>query len=1159
MINSPFTSNVINLLPAGMNDITLQFEGIETTLSSVICDNKILAPLFVLQIACIFHRKQAKGLFDFNIKCNSDSPTGLELVDLNYSTLDEIQQLTLLMAAKEAFWDLFKYVLGGDSSCEEMSDRLAAAVTYTKQYASYFSGDILSTPALPKVMGDVFKEYSINKYTEMAFAFSLHISVSSTQSVEESVKSFDDKIDDLIGFDDDEDNASQSLELQPANQSDIFKCADKAVRALIDRIGLYAKALGKKVDDALLIAAIGACKPARDAIKAALELTEAQHLQLPASVHCIYESLYSRVEMRALEGDNQFQTDWFSLHQVPANKSLFDEVSLTHFSWLFVKSNGVIKFSVPHIKYLFNMINKNDNALFADLVSLNTRSSGSRARLIRSIEDDVNSSIIGQNEACTAAVNSIRKILTPGPSARGPLFFYGASGVGKTFLATTLACSIARHGLLYDLQIFNMETFGQERSESQLIGSGSQFANAIIGELTMPMEFNPNQIFVFDEIEKAHTNVLRSLLTILSARTCVDATTRREVDFSQAIFIFTSNVGQSAMHSTTNQELSIDHTSALSEVFSPEFISRMRLGEIVCCKPLSPKHLIEYIEKNINTEIQQKYECSEGLTRAVALLSEGLSPRSLAGSKAKIGALVAMEIENALIDSGLDESDNISLQFSFKPGQHMDISVIDFISQYHYRTWRTDVSSTYEVSGQDITITLVVDAPRSSIATEHLSLPFMRVSLSTDVRFSDVFGHHDVKAELASAIENIKQFKHQDGIMLYGAPGTGKTMMARALAGEAGVTFISVNAPDLTSGDTETNIKKLFEAAKRYSPSIVFIDEFDAIAGKRETGSAGIRLMVSSLLTMLDGFHGSNLGLLTIVASNHPDHIDAAILRPGRISNHLHLEAPDTSDIETLLNTYSLSEQINKHTTRLATRLLSGRNIVKTKQLLNRLQSQTEIDDSAVRLAIIDEVFGPAENDKFASSKELIAYHEAGHAIVSKLLVNESVLLLDIQKRGKRAGFCMPSDESGESRLLNRIDIENKVKVCLAGRAAEWLFTGDDNLVSIGASEDLSMATKMLKSAILNHGMSRSGALAVGKEFNQSEHNTFAEVNAWLGELYDHTKQLVSENKHDLLLIANALLKSGTLFEDDLAGLLPPHRKHTQAVPLLQCSNDWLN
>ena len=320
-----------------------------------------------------------------------------------------------------------------------------------------------------------------------------------------------------------------------------------------------------------------------------------------------------------------------------------------------------------------------------------------------------------------------------------------------------------------------------------------------------------------------------------------------------------------------------------------------------------------------------------------------------------------------------------------------------------------------------------------------------------------------------------------------------------------------------------------------------------------------MRLMVSTFLTMLDGFSDSNLGLLTIVASNHPDTIDTAMLRPGRISNHLHLETPNTSDIETLLNTYSLSEQISKHTTRLAARLLSGRNIVKTKQLLKRLQSQSEIDDNAVRLAIIDEVFGPAENDKFESSKELIAYHEAGHAIVSKLLVNESVLLLDIQKRGKHAGFCMPSNDSGDSRLLNRIDIENKVKVCLAGRAAEWLYTGDDNLVSIGASEDLSMATKILKSAILNHGMSRTGALAVGKEFTQSEHNTYAEVNAWLGELYDQTKQLVSENKHNLSLLAKALLKSRTLFEDDLSRLLPPHRKHTQAVPLLQCSNDWLN
>lgn len=1152
---SILASKLFYLLPAGLDNTTLHLESSEISLSSLFCEEQLFAPLFVTQVACLYFAKEKSNMFKFNVIGNSNAPSGLELIDFRYSMLNKQQKETLFDSVAEALWDFEQVILGKDLSNNAMGRNVERALGKMRSLTNHLSEDSIEKADLTKIMSNMFDGYANDKYRNLGFNFSMAMAINSEESVYDL---FDVEINNL--FDESEDSSEdKTVEPEPANPSDIFKFADKPVKALIDRIGLYAKALEQNVDDTILIAAIGACKPARDAMKAALGLTEAQHLQFPESVHNIYETLSSKVNLRSWE-ENGLQTDWFNFHQVPATRKIFFEDSLFLFSWLFSKNEQVVSYSVPHIEHLVDEAKKlNDNSLIAEFVRLNSISAGKRARKIRAIENQIDAQVVGQEEARSAVVNTVRKILTPGSTTCGPVFLYGASGVGKTFLATSLFKATSNEGLLYDIQIINMEAYGQERSESQLIGSCSMYSNAIIGELTMPMEFNPNQIFVFDEIEKAHDSVLRSLLTILSARTCMDAATRRYVDFSQAIFIFTSNAGQGAMQKGSQHDLPLDHTAALSESFSPEFISRMKLGEIVCCKPLSTDNLIEYIDNIISPDLQKHYECTEDLNRGIALLSEGLSPRSISGTKAKIAALVSKEIENALIEHDLDDVDNISLKFSFTPGQHMDISVQDFIAQYHYKTWQVDVTASHQILGDGIEITLSCKEPRAGITPEHASLTFMQISLSSDVRFDDVFGHEQVKEQLQNAIHNIKQRKPQDGIMFYGEPGTGKTMMARAVAGEAGVTFISANAPDLTSGDTEANIKKLFEAARRYAPAIIFIDEFDAVAGKRETGSTGMRLIVSSFLTMLDGFSDSNLGLLTIVASNHPDAIDTAILRPGRISHHLHLAAPGDDGIEKLVGRYPFAENIDAQTLTLARRLLSGRNIVKTQQLFECIAKQEHIDDKTVRMAIIEEVLGSIKELSANNARELIAYHEAGHALASHLLTDNCIFLLDINGRSKHEGICLTVDESKGEKLTNRLDIENKVKVLLAGRAAEWLYTGHDNLVSIGAGQDLSQATKMLKHAILKHGMSHTGALAVASEFNQSEQEVFAEVNEWMNLLYSQTKALLKNNLKDLTVLATALSKNRTLFVEDIEKLLPKSQKAPQQMPLLQCSNFILN
>ncbi len=958
--------------------------------------------------------------------------------------------------------------------------------------------------------------------------------------------------------------AADDTPAEPAVRvSDIFSSGDKTITAFLDRAGLFANASGKRIDEALLIAALCTCVETREHLKQVLNLTPSQHLYFPKPVADKYERMFQRVESRAYDDKDRNQTDWINDNKDTARPPQFDPDARELLTMLMTNNAGDVEFSDSLLTtFRASEAHAGHFPLFAEFLAMNSKTAGERARLIRSLQDAVSADIIGQEDACKAAITTMRKVVNPGSAPAGPVFMYGASGVGKTLLATTLGKATAAAGLNYDVTIFNMEMFAQPRSECQLVGSGSQYGNAILGELTTPMEFNPNQIFVFDEIEKADESVVKTLLTILSSRLCQDATSRRWVDFSQAIFIFTSNVGQKALLGGKADHLTVDHVAALSEAFPPEFISRMSLGELVCCKPLSAGQIVQYISTLTRPAVEQLYACDDNVVRGIAMLAENLTPRSVNGAQSRLIAQVSAEVESYLLSSSDgddnigDELNDIRVTFSFddqgkERGKESgaedgteSVTAENFTSRYIHKRWTQKVTASHSAQNGVLTVHLSLQEPKVNISPRHAASPFMQICLQSSERFASVHGHSDVKATLLNAVDKLKCHEPQDGVMLYGAPGTGKTLMARALAGEAAVTFIALNAADITSGDADANVRTLFDAAQQYAPAIVFIDEFDAIAGKREQSSQAGKLLVSSLLNCLDGMTTDRAGWMLLVATNNPDSIDPALLRSGRISRHLHLKSPDKAEVETMLSEREFAAHLDAPTRHLCIKLLANENIQRVRGCLDGVEmlvnEPAEQINTGVLRFLLDEIVGePEDVQKHPAYLKQVAWHEAGHALATHLLTEEIILVMDAVRRKQLTGFCMTEDPQRTERLCTRADIENRVKVLLAGRAAEIiLHDGNEDMVSVGASDDIRKATSELKNAVVCEGLSRSGELIDGRQFEFHQHKVYDEVKAWLTDLHSEVKGLLQNNRKTLAALADALCEKQTLLSDDIEMVL---------------------
>lgn len=436
-------------------------------------------------------------------------------------------------------------------------------------------------------------------------------------------------------------------------------------------------------------------------------------------------------------------------------------------------------------------------------------------------------------------------------------------------------------------------------------------------------------------------------------------------------------------------------------------------------------------------------------------------------------------------------------------------------------------------------------------------------------KFSDVAGAVEEKAELMELVEFLKNpqkfislgARIPKGVLLVGSPGTGKTLLARAVAGEAGVPFFSISGSDFVElyvGVGASRVRDLFEQAKKQKPCIIFIDEIDAVGRKRGAGMGGghdeREQTLNQLLVEMDGF-GANEGIIMIAATNRPDILDPALLRPGRFDRQIVVDAPDASGREEILKIHSKSKPLDESVDLAKiSRVTSGYTGADLENLMNEAaifaarRGKEKIDSQDIEDANIKVMMGAEKKSRKITERErrLTAYHEAGHAIVSKLIDSEErVHQVSIIPRGRAGGytFYTPKEDIFYS---SKNDMINSIIKALGGRAAEEIMLDD---ISTGASGDIKQATSTARSMITVYGMNDELGLVcydtneevfLGRDFGHSRpysEKTAAqiddEVKKLIGGLYEKTKRLLSDNRERLERVAGKLLEKETLNESE--------------------------
>ncbi|MFM7652241.1 MAG: ATP-dependent zinc metalloprotease FtsH3 [Vulcanococcus sp.] len=450
----------------------------------------------------------------------------------------------------------------------------------------------------------------------------------------------------------------------------------------------------------------------------------------------------------------------------------------------------------------------------------------------------------------------------------------------------------------------------------------------------------------------------------------------------------------------------------------------------------------------------------------------------------------------------------------------------------------------------------------------------------TQVTFGDVAGIEGAKLELTEVVDFLKNpdrftavgAKIPKGVLLVGPPGTGKTLLAKAVAGEAGVPFFSISGSEFVEmfvGVGASRVRDLFEQAKKNAPCIVFIDEIDAVGRQRGAGLGGgndeREQTLNQLLTEMDGFEG-NTGIIIVAATNRPDVLDAALMRPGRFDRQVVVDRPDYAGRLQILGVHArgktLAKDVDLDKVARRTPGFTGAdlaNLLNEAAILAARRELSEISMDEVNDAIERVMAGPEKKDRVMSDKRkrLVAYHEAGHALVGALMPDyDPVQKISIIPRGQAGGltFFTPSEERMESGLYSRAYLQNQMAVALGGRVAEEIVYGDDE-VTTGASNDLQQVARVARQMVTRFGMSdRLGPVALGRsqggmflgrdiaaERDFSEDTAAAideEVSLLVDEAYKRAKEVLTGNRPVLDELADMLVEKETVDAEELQELL---------------------
>ena len=445
------------------------------------------------------------------------------------------------------------------------------------------------------------------------------------------------------------------------------------------------------------------------------------------------------------------------------------------------------------------------------------------------------------------------------------------------------------------------------------------------------------------------------------------------------------------------------------------------------------------------------------------------------------------------------------------------------------------------------------------------------------VTFEDVAGADEEKQELVELVEFLKDPRRfaalgariPKGVLLVGPPGTGKTLLARAVAGEAGVPFFTISGSDFVEmfvGVGASRVRDLFENAKKNAPCIIFIDEIDAVGRQRGAGLGGghdeREQTLNQLLVEMDGF-GANEGIIIVAATNRPDILDPALLRPGRFDRQITVDRPDIKGREAVLKVHArnklLNEDVKLDSLARYTIGFSGadlENLLNEAALIAARRNRKDISMDEVEEAFDRIVVGTQKKNRVVSERErkTVAYHEAGHAVIGHYIENaDEVHRVTIVPRGRAGGYVMMFPKDAEDPLITtRTELLDRVTGLLGGRLSEEIFIGE---ISSGAYSDFKKATAIVRSMIVDYGMSdklgpmqfgsSQGQVFLGRDIGHEQNYSEAiayeidkEMQSFIRVCYERGREVLQKYEDKVHLVAKTLIDKETLEKDEIRHLL---------------------
>jgi len=807
---------------------------------------------------------------------------------------------------------------------------------------------------------------------------------------------------------------------------------------------------------------------------------------------------------------------------------------------------------------------------------------------IDDLKETLNSTVLSQKYAVDSICDTlIKNQFKPNKKLpKGIFFFVGPPATGKTFLAQTLEKNLNDFTAT---KVIDMTQYTHSESGGGLYGAAQHWGNAYPGTLTRFVKENPKSIIILDEFEKANNTVQSNLLSILSEGYLDDAcgwfkdgkvwTSDRaqkdnkeeaemRVDFSQTIIIFTSNLGKEVYENQALIHKLKDNPQELEQVIyesisreqkssrdgdvpaiTPEFLSRLRQGSMALFNKLSFQDLRKIAFLGFEKEkmaFESNYKLK--INSAESLINPLLLSFAPNFDVREIKVRIAKHVIDTITQHYMRTKQTVK-RVDFKLDKEMKERlklILQDPEGFMKECKRKNKRVTFETQVTNLNETLTIAFSEFGLKTLSRAKDFQQGGISIEVpniNFSDIAGHTMVKEKLQEVVELFKHYEEvqklgvnvSKGILLYGPPGTGKTIMAKALANEADLPFISTTGEKLLHPD---EIKKVFDMAREYAPSIIFVDEIDAFS-KRNQNSDAMDIAVNRLLTNIDGFNTTNEDPVYIIAAtNLKEKIDPALLRSGRIDMHIEVGSLDYEAreyfLKKMLKNSVFGKDIDSHQITKYSAGLNGSDLEKIERELI-LDAYKHVKKEVSHEDILEQVntvkYGRRiDRKKLDRVLEATAYHEAGHAILAKILTPlNRIEQVTVMPRANALGFVSFAMETDEHNSNDLEYMKNQIYVLLAGRVAQeqrFKSLGTD----AGASSDLQKANKLVYLAITRYGMDEEL-----KNINTSMFDTntsafsneliFKRQEIWVQKATEKTEALVQKHWKSIDSLAKALMK----------------------------------